>query len=122
MAMAFAEIVITVVSTSVTLWFTTLSLRPWTNWSDVHWDFSRIGSYPTVLIPPLIQNYYYATWYIVPFSSFVYFVFFAFGQEAMKEYALCGVWLRKLASWCGRRRTTGIPKGTGPFVSLPSSS
>ncbi|KAI8993122.1 hypothetical protein BD414DRAFT_582145 [Trametes punicea] len=123
MAMAFVEIIITAVSSSLTLWFTTLGLRPWTNWADVHWNFSRIDVYVTAFQPPLVNNYYYAIWYIIPVSSVIFFAFFAFGQDAVKEYTACLVWVRDRVFKCGFRKTVRKSKQCdGPFVSLPSSS
>ncbi|TBU56144.1 fungal pheromone STE3G-protein-coupled receptor [Dichomitus squalens] len=132
MAMAFTEIVITVVSSSLTLWFTSLSLRPWTNFADVHWNFSRIDTYPTVFLPDMILNYYYATWYIIPFSSLIFFAFFAFGQEAISETRACFMWIRKHVFGCfPRSGRLGLPlkdisgfsskQSPRQFVSLPSA-
>ncbi|KAI0350979.1 fungal pheromone STE3G-protein-coupled receptor [Trametes cingulata] len=122
MAMAFAEIIVTAVSSSITLWFTSLSLRPWTNWSDVHWNFSRIDVYVNAFTPPIVYNYYYVIWYIIPASSFIFFAFFAFGQDAVKEYSACFMWIRDHAFRCGPRKSSSRKESVGPFMSLPSSS
>nr|VWO99366.1 Pheromone receptor CPRa1p [Ganoderma boninense] len=134
MAMAFTEIIITVVSSSVTLWFTMLSLRPWTNWADVHWNFSRIDTYPTVFLPDLILKYYHATWYIIPVSSAIFFTFFAFGQEATNGYRTGFIWIRtRVFGWVPRPRTlkldlslkdapvSSTKQSLGPFVPLNSA-
>lgn len=124
MAMAFTEIVVTAVSSSITLWFTSLGLRPWTNWADVHWDFSRVDTVVMAFAPPMVANYYYAIWYIIPVSSLIFFAFFAFGQEAVKEYSACWAWVRNHVFPCiPRKPARSAPKYSfGAFVSLPSAS
>ncbi|KAJ3559561.1 hypothetical protein NM688_g268 [Phlebia brevispora] len=94
MLMAIIEMVIGVASTSTTLWTATLDIRPWTGWADVHWDFSRIGQYLTLEMPPLEQRYFYALWWLVPISSYIFFLFFAFGKDAVREYKACLAWFR----------------------------
>ena len=89
MLMAVVEMVIGVASTSTTLWTATLDIRPWTGWADVHWDFSRINQILAVELPPLVSRYYYALWWLLPISSYIFFMFFAFGKDAMREYGTC---------------------------------
>ena len=125
MAMAFVEIIITAVSSSITLWFTSLSLRPWTNFADVHFNFSRVATVPIVFAPQTIINYYYVTWYIIPVSSVIFFVFFAFGQDAVREYSACFAWIRRHVFCCAPRKPAplkGSKYSADQFVSLPSAS
>lgn len=61
-------------------------LCPWTNWDDVHYNFSRVGLYPEVAIPPAFRRANMVLWWAMPVSSFIFFVFFGFGAEAKKEY------------------------------------
>jgi pheromone a factor receptor len=78
------------------MWFTMKrGLRPWISWEDVHSNFSRVGLFPTLLIPPKELLYTYMLWWAVPISSFLFFVFFSFGQDAMKEYHACYIWVRR---------------------------
>ena len=95
MLMAVIETLFAVASTSVTLWTATLNLRPWTSWADVHWGFSRIDQYLTRFMPRVMVRYYYALWWLVPVSSYVFFLFFAFGRDAMREYGACSSWIRR---------------------------
>ncbi|KAF7795118.1 hypothetical protein EIP86_006265 [Pleurotus ostreatoroseus] len=95
MLMALVEMVVGVASTSTTLWTATLDIRPWTGWADVHWEFARVGQYLTLELPPLVQRYYYALWWLVPISSYVFFLFFAFGKDAVREYGACVKWLKR---------------------------
>ena len=125
MAMAFVEIIITAVSSSITLWFTSLSLRPWTNFADVHYNFSRVATLPIVFAPRTITAYYYVTWYIIPVSSLIFFVFFAFGQDAVREYSACVAWVRRRVFCWAPRKPAPLEDGkysAGEFVSLSSAS
>lgn len=61
-------------------------LRPWTTWSDVHSNFSRIAQYPDFIIPPQFLAVLMLFWWTMPASSLIFFVFFGFGEEAQKEY------------------------------------
>ncbi|KAJ7719132.1 pheromone A receptor-domain-containing protein [Mycena metata] len=67
--------------------------RPYTSWADVHSNFSRVAAFPTFLIPVQDTRYTYALWWTIPISSVAYFMFFAFGQDAMKEYRACLSWI-----------------------------
>lgn len=117
MAMAVVEMIIGVASTSATLAFSVKwDMRPYTNWADVHWNFSRIDLYATLFTPPFVLRFYYGIWWIVPISSFIFFLFFAFGQEAMKEYGACAAWFR---AHIMRRRDSKI--SISRFIPLPAS-
>ena len=94
MLLAVVEMVLGVASTSTALWTATLDIRPWTGWADVHWGFSRIDQYSTSMLAPFVQRYYYVLWWFVPISSYIFFLFFAFGREAMREYGSCLSWVR----------------------------
>ncbi|KAF8174224.1 GPCR fungal pheromone mating factor [Pholiota molesta] len=77
------------------MWFTMKpGLRPWISWADVHFNFSRVGVFPTIVIPPKQLSYSYLLWWSVPISSVFFFAFFAFGQDAMKEYRKCFNWIK----------------------------
>ncbi|KAJ6542945.1 GPCR fungal pheromone mating factor, partial [Mycena capillaripes] len=70
-------------------------LRPWTSWSDVHSNFSRIQTYRLTDIPDGLLGLTYLLWAAVPISSLFFFSFFAFGDDAMKEY-------RNLLRWTSK--------------------
>jgi pheromone a factor receptor len=81
---------------SFNMWFTMKrGLRPWISWDNVHVGFSRIALFPTLLIPRKELVYTYLLWWTIPISSVLFFGFFSFGQDAMKEYRACYVWVRK---------------------------
>ncbi|KAF8628578.1 hypothetical protein AX17_005974 [Amanita inopinata Kibby_2008] len=66
-------------------------LRPWTNWADVHSNFSRIRVFPAAVIPSRYFRPLMVFWWALPASSFIFFVFFGLGEESLKEYRK--VWL-----------------------------
>lgn len=70
-------------------------LRPWISWDNVHSDFSRIGQFPTVLIPTTTLRWTYFLWWSTPASSLIFFVFFAFGQDAVREYSTAIQWVMR---------------------------
>ncbi|KAG1762809.1 GPCR fungal pheromone mating factor [Suillus placidus] len=95
MLMAVVEMIWNIVVTSYTLWFSTLDLRPWTNWDDVHSNFSRIDLYATAFTPQIVITNFYLIWWVVPASTFIFVAFFAFGKDAVDEYTACIVWIRR---------------------------
>ncbi|KAJ7158042.1 Rcb2.42 [Mycena crocata] len=68
-------------------------LRPWTSWSDVHFNFSRIQPYPLGAIPIKLLRVTYLLWAAVPISALFFFSFFAFGEDAMKEFRHFTRWI-----------------------------
>lgn len=65
----------------ISVWFTCRNgLRPRTS------NFSHVAIFLTRFIPPY---WTYFTWWIIPVSSVLYFAFFSFGEDAMKE---CRAW------------------------------
>ncbi|KAG5641596.1 hypothetical protein DXG03_004671 [Asterophora parasitica] len=70
-------------------------LRPWTNWDDVHSNFSRVDFFPTASIPPQFLRVMMVFWWTLPVSSIIFFIFFGFGEEAKKEYRKVWVWFKK---------------------------
>jgi pheromone a factor receptor len=82
--------------TVLDMWFTMKSgLRPWINWQNVHFNFSRVGLFPALLIPPKSLLTTYIIWWTIPISTGLFFAFFAFGQDALKEYHACYLWVRR---------------------------
>lgn len=71
-----------------------MTLRPWTTWADVHSNFGRIDQYPALLTPPNVAKAYYASWLVIPISSWLFVAFFAFGRDAVEEYKKCFKWIR----------------------------
>ncbi|KAI0078449.1 fungal pheromone STE3G-protein-coupled receptor [Panus rudis PR-1116 ss-1] len=109
--MAISQLFISTAATTASLVFSVkFDYRPWTNWDDVHFNFSRIDRFPALLIPPYALHFYTALWWIIPISSVSFFIFFGFGQEAMREYSACWTWFRT-------RILRLSPKPSGSFLS-----
>ncbi|KAF9007126.1 Rcb2.42 [Cyathus striatus] len=90
MAMAIIQMFWGVLLISINIWFTCKNgLRPWTGWADIHFNFSRIGLFPTIIIPEYVVHWTSFIWWTIPISSLLFFAFFSFGEEAMKEYRAC---------------------------------
>jgi hypothetical protein len=95
MLMALVEMFWGILVTACNMWFTCQDgMRPWTGWANVHWNFSRIALYPTVVIPIYDLTWTYALWWTIPISALIFSAFFSFGEDAMKEYATCVTWAR----------------------------
>ncbi|KAI0270658.1 putative fungal pheromone GPCR, STE3-type [Gloeopeniophorella convolvens] len=66
-------------------------IQPWISWSNIHFDFSRVELISASLWQPdhgLAASLIITRW-LVPLSAFVFFVFFGFGDEALKNYRKC---------------------------------
>ncbi|TBU43026.1 GPCR fungal pheromone mating factor [Dichomitus squalens] len=126
MLLALFEMFASAAAVSATLAFSVIwDMRPWTNWADVHWDFSRVDTYPTPFLPPFIYRFYYACWWIAPVSAYVFCAFFAFGQEALNEYKACGRWVWRVVLRQKPREKMGkglnpFSLSSGGFVAMPS--
>ncbi|KAK6995734.1 STE3-domain-containing protein [Favolaschia claudopus] len=98
MLMSVLQMIWSISITAYVLWFTlsTSRVHPYISWANVHADFSRIDQYPSLFIPQLIQNTFYASWWVIPASTFIFVAFFAFGREAVDEY-------RHAFRWVGRK-------------------
>ncbi|KAF8174227.1 GPCR fungal pheromone mating factor, partial [Pholiota molesta] len=94
-AMAVTEMVWSTTLTSYNLWNNVVGgLRPWTNWNDVHSNFSRVATFTTLDVPPQFLRIMMLFWWTLPASSLIFFVFFGFGEEALKEYKKVGRWFK----------------------------
>lgn len=94
MLLAIVEMCLTIGSTAAALYSAVLNIRPWISFSDVHFQFSRIGQFRAFELPPATQTLNYVLWWLIPISAFLFFFFFAFGQDAVQEYGACLVWIR----------------------------
>ncbi|KAG1718696.1 putative fungal pheromone GPCR, STE3-type [Suillus lakei] len=97
MSMAVVEMFWGLLVTSLNMWFTCQhGLRPWISWENVHDGFSQIAYFPSVIIPPTTLVWTYALWWVVPISGALFFVFFSFGEDAMKDYRKSLQWFRTM--------------------------
>jgi hypothetical protein len=59
---------------------------PWTSWSDIHAYWNEIPQWPAVLLDAETLRQSYFAYSVMPFSAFLFWVFFGFGEEANSEY------------------------------------
>ncbi|KAJ7101761.1 pheromone A receptor-domain-containing protein [Mycena epipterygia] len=87
MAMALVQMLWATIVTAADMAFTlNEGLRPWTSWADVHSNFGRVAVFPTAFIPAQTLLVSYLIWWTVPISSLLFAAFFAFGEDAKREY------------------------------------
>lgn len=93
--MAMVETVWTLFVTIVNLWYSHQhGLRPWVSWADVHYEFSHVSQFPAVLNTQENILMTYLLWWTIPVSSVIFMAFFAFGQDAVREYKKCGSFVK----------------------------
>lgn len=81
---------------SLTLFFDYRNgLRPWTSWADVHSNWQHINRFPVVLIPIDTLRWTYFLWWATPITAYMFFAFFAFGQDTMIEYGASITWFKR---------------------------
>ncbi|KAJ7908603.1 Rcb2.42 [Mycena leptocephala] len=90
MAMAIVQMFWATFLTVTNMWLTCRGgLRPWISWADVHSNFGRVGVFPRLFIPQEQWAWTYFIFWTLPITAVMFFSFFAFGQDAMKEYKAC---------------------------------
>ncbi|KAF8512954.1 pheromone A receptor-domain-containing protein [Hysterangium stoloniferum] len=94
--------------------FSMATLLPWINWQNVHAHFSRVQQLPKFLVTASFMNQEILVWWFVPFTCVLFFLFFAFGEEAMSDYRACFSWFRRTIL----RQRVEKPKNRGEI--LPS--
>ena len=116
-AMALTEIILGTSLTAFNL-FSNISvgLRPWISWENVHSNFSRVGLFPTSILPPQFITNMMIIWWTLPASSIIFFVFLGLEEEALKEYKKVWVWIKKRILQRQVSRQTGKPLLGGPFL------
>ncbi|KZT69399.1 fungal pheromone STE3G-protein-coupled receptor [Daedalea quercina L-15889] len=88
-------------------------LFPYVSWAYVHSGFSRIGQYAVVEFTPRALQQVFLFFWAIPASSFIFFVFFGFGEEAVKDY-------RRALAWFARKvLRTPLKQDKAAFSSLP---
>ena len=94
-AMALTEMSWGTTLTAYNLWNNvSVGLRPWTTWDDVHSNFSNVHFFPALFIPKEYLRIMMLFWWSIPASSFIFFAFFGFGEEAVKEYMKIWTWFK----------------------------
>ena len=96
MAMSLALMIWNLVVFALTLAFNYQhGLRPWTGWADVHSDWLHINRFPVILIPKGMLQWTYFLWWTIPVTAYMFFAFFAFGRDAVIEYASYFTWFKE---------------------------
>ncbi|KAJ6522339.1 Rcb2.42 [Mycena vulgaris] len=114
MAMAIVQMVWATFLTVTNMWLTCRDgLRPWISWADVHSNFGRIAAFPTAFIPAKQWAWTYFIFWTVPLTAVIFFAFFAFGQDAVKEYRACVGAVRRAVRLPEKEKA-------GPGQSLPA--
>ncbi|KZO97539.1 P-loop containing nucleoside triphosphate hydrolase protein [Calocera viscosa TUFC12733] len=57
-------------------------------------NWYRVGQYPLSLLTPEERSVHLALWWVVPVSGFLFFAFFGFSDQAMKDYRSIFRWIR----------------------------
>jgi pheromone a factor receptor len=100
MALAMTEILCTIPLASFMIWLNSAALpvQPWVSWEYVHYDFSRVVQYPSVLwtMNYLVVVAIQLTRWLVVICAFVFFAFFGFAAEARKNYGIAFWWVAKI--------------------------
>ncbi|KAF8332027.1 pheromone A receptor-domain-containing protein [Cantharellus anzutake] len=71
-----------------------VGIQPWVSWEYVHWHFLAIHQFPKAIIVPELQVSNKGTSTIAPVAAYCFFLFFAFGEEAVSEYKKNWVWIK----------------------------
>jgi len=88
-------------STTLMLWSTVLTsvtisanasrgLRPWISWGNVHSEWSQVDAYVWMLMSPRSRSLALLSWWTIPVSSVIFFIFLGFGEDALNEYRRAG--------------------------------
>ncbi|KAG6330459.1 hypothetical protein ID866_8630 [Astraeus odoratus] len=117
MALSVTEICCTIPMGSFLIWLnaTAKPVEPWISWDNTHYDFSRIGQYPSVV---WTQDYLFVVavqlsrWLVVA-CAFVFFMFFGFAAEARKNYRIA---CYRVAKFFGFHATWCMPQDDMPYV------
>ena len=95
MALAITQVIWQVVLTALPMYDNiAFGLRPWTNWADVHSDWLRVDQYPLDSFVPAYRTQLFLFFFVMPASSLLFFLFFGFGEQAVKEYRQSVDWVR----------------------------
>ncbi|TFK19187.1 STE3-domain-containing protein [Coprinopsis marcescibilis] len=86
MAMAIVQMLWGGFGISLNMWSCTNGLLPYTSWDDVHHNFWEIWDFPHHYFNETAWAWTFVSWWSIPASSVLFFVFFAFGDDARKEY------------------------------------
>jgi pheromone a factor receptor len=102
-----------------------VGLAPWLGWEDTHWGFSRVDQVPAVLWkmnPISSTNIEFTRWAVVA-CAFIFFGFFGFADEALKNYRSAVSTVAKKVGYSTFGSTSSTVTGsTGVFNSTGGKS
>lgn len=79
------------VLTSVTIWANAShGLQPWVSLENVHSKWNHAEAYIWILMSPQTRSLALLSWWAIPVSSVIFFVFLGFGEDAVSEYKKVG--------------------------------
>ena len=79
------------VLTSIAIWAnTSRGLQPWTSWEHVHSEWSHVDVYIWTSMSPRSRSLALLSWWTIPVSSVIFFIFLGFGEDALSEYRRAG--------------------------------
>lgn len=78
---------------AVSLFVYNARVKPYTSWDAVHTEYGLIAQYLEDLVGANMQTYV-VNFYQVPMFSFIFFAFFAFGDDAVRSYVSWYNWLK----------------------------
>lgn len=76
-------------------------LSPWISWENVHYDYSQVHQYPSIIWRASGANviaFHLSLWGPV-FCAFVFFAFFGFADEARRNYVKAWSFVMKPFTW-----------------------
>ena len=77
--------------TLVTMWANaSRGLQPWVSLENVHSGWDHVEAYVWMLMSPRSRSRMLLSWWAIPVSSVVVFVFLGFGEDAMNSYKKIG--------------------------------
>lgn len=94
--LVFNTIVAVVVMFVVNESYGSASLQQYTSWDYVHHNYGQISQFPSILASPTSHLGQVIGFYVAPLYSITFFIFFGFGEEAIKEYVSLGHTTRRL--------------------------
>ena len=95
MALAITQVIWQIVLTVFPMYDNiSFGLRPWTTWADVHSDWLRVDVYTLDEFMPAYRTQMFLFFFVMPASSLLFFLFFGFGEQAVKDYRITADWIR----------------------------
>ena len=103
---------------SIYLNLSAATVEPWISWENVHYDFSRVGQYPSVIWKSsylTMVSLELSRWFVV-LCAFIFFSFFGFADEARKHYKLAYVSVAKRVGLSTGAVSSGFFSFTGYVI------